>query len=299
MDTTREIWLQRYLQHLLRERGLAKTTADNYCRDIGIFNEFCAAQGITTWQEVKVQHVRMFIAGRHRSGLSGSSLQRMLAALRSLFRYLLRENQVTANPAQALRAPKSRRKLPETLDVDQVACLLNGFPADILEARDHAMLELLYSSGLRLAELVSLRLNDLDLPDASVRVSGKGNKTRLLPVGSQACTALRHWLSQRSALAKPEENALFVSRQGRALTPRAVQRRLGRWALRQGVAEHLHPHMLRHSFASHLLESSGDLRAVQELLGHADINTTQIYTHLDFQHLAKVYDATHPRAKHR
>jgi integrase/recombinase XerC len=189
--------------------------------------------------------------------------------------------------------------LPGTLDVDQVAGLLDCFPADILEVRDHAMLELLYSSGLRLAELVSLQLKDLDLPDASVRVSGKGNKTRLLPVGSQACKVLQHWLWQRSTLAKPEEDAVFVSRLGYALTPRAVQQRFVRWALRQGVPEHLHPHLLRHSFASHLLESSGDLRAVQELLGHADINTTQIYTHLDFQHLAKVYDAAHPRAKHR
>jgi integrase/recombinase XerC len=299
MDDAREIWLERYLQHLLRERCLTKTTVDNYYRDLMAFNEFCATQGIASWQEVKVQHVRTFIAGRHRSGLSGPSLQRMLSALRGLFRYLLRENQITVNPAQALRAPKSRRKLPKTWDVDQVTCLLNDFPVDSLEVRDHAMLELLYSSGLRLAELVSLQLKDLDLPDASIRVSGKGNKTRLLPVGSQACNALRRWLRERSVLAKPEEDALFVSRLGHALTPRAVQRRLARWALRQGTAEHLHPHLLRHAFASHLLESSGDLRAVQELLGHADINTTQIYTHLDFQHLAKVYDAAHPRAKHR
>ena len=290
--------MEAYLAHLAQERRLSPLTVANYERDLRAFQTFRTDQGIASWEAVTAQHVRAFIAAGHRSGLSGRSLQRRLSSLRGFFNYLMREERVAGNPAQAVRAPKTPRRLPHTLDADQTGQLLNEAPQDALEVRDHAMLELLYSSGLRLAELVSLRLQDLDLSDGSVRVNGKGDKTRLVPVGRYACTALNHWLELRKTLAKAEVETLFVGRQGQSLTPRAVQKRLARWAARHGGG-HLHPHLLRHSFASHLLESSGDLRAVQELLGHADIGTTQIYTHLDFQHLAQVYDDAHPRAKKR
>lgn len=292
-------WLRCYLAHLAQERCLAVLTIEHYRRDLDAFVAFYETQRLSDWNAVTVQHIRAFIAEGHRAGLSGRSLQRRLSALRGFFQYLIREGRIEQNPAQLVRAPKSLRSLPRTLDADQAARLLDQAPQDVLEARDHAMLELFYSSGLRLAELVKLRLNDLDLADASVRVTGKGGKTRLLPVGRYARSALERWLELRSQLAAADEATLFVGRRGQALTPRAVQRRLSRWALKYGAEAHLHPHLLRHSFASHLLESSGDLRAVQELLGHADIATTQIYTHLDFQHLAKVYDAAHPRAKRR
>lgn len=291
--------MEKFLLHLAQERRLSPHTVVNYRRDLEAFQAFCDRQGIAGWEAVTVPHIRAFIAADHRAGLGGRSLQRRLSAIRSFFHYLIREGRVAANPALAVRAPKAERPLPQVLDVDQTMQLLDQPPQDALEVRDHAMLELLYSAGLRLAELVSLRLPDLDLEDACVRVTGKGDKTRLAPVGRCARTALANWLAQRAALAPPAETALFVSRQGRPLTPRSVQKRLTRWALKHGADRPLHPHLLRHSFASHLLESSGDLRAVQELLGHADISTTQIYTHLDFQQLAKVYDAAHPRAKKR
>lgn len=290
-------WPERYIAHLAQERRLAVLTVDNYRRDLKAFAEFCIAQNLTAWEAITVQQVRAFVAKRHRDGLSGRSLQRTLSTLRGFFNYLVREGCNGHNPVQLVRAPKGPRKLPHALDVDQLMQLLDKTPQTDLETRDQAMLELLYSSGLRLAELVSLRLGDLDLADASMRVVGKGSKTRLVPIGHCARQALRQWLKLRPTLARPDEDAVFISRRGGALTPRAVQQRLARWALLYQADSRLHPHMLRHSFASHLLESSGDLRAVQELLGHADISTTQVYTHLDFQHLAKIYDAAHPRAK--
>jgi integrase/recombinase XerC len=291
-------WLERYLDHLDQERRLSRLTVANYRRDLTAFSEYCAVWApLFQWKAITVQHVRAFVAESSRQGLSGRSLQRRLSALRGFFDYLIGEGQRENNPATGIRPPKSPCKLPTALDVDQMMRLLNQTPEGELEIRDHAILELLYSSGLRLAELVSLKLVDLDLADATVRVTGKGHKTRVVPVGRKARQALECWLEQRGTLAEMEEKALFVSRLGRALTPRAVQQRLARWGLHYGADGRLHPHRLRHSFASHLLESSGDLRAVQELLGHTDIRTTQIYTHLDFQHLASVYDATHPRAK--
>ncbi len=292
-------WLERYLGYLARERGLSALTVAHYRRDLALLDEFCSAQGIAAWDAVSVPDIRRLVAGRHRVGLSGRSLQRLLSTVRGFFDYLLREQQVANNPARLVQAPRSPRKLPQTLDVDQLEQLLNQTPDGILEIRDRAMLELLYSAGLRLSELIALPLRALDLADGSVRVTGKGNKVRLALVGRKADEALRQWLQVRGTLAKPEEPALFVSRRGQALTPAAVQQRLARWGRRHGAGTPLHPHQLRHSFASHLLESSGDLRAVQELLGHADIATTQVYTHLDFQYLAKVYDAAHPRAKKR
>ena len=295
MNTDCEAWLNAYLAHLRAERRLSAHSIENYHRDLLEFNAFCVDHGINLTQ-VNAKTVRTFISERHRRGLKGRSLQRKLAALRSLFNYLIRESVVIHNPAKLVRAPKSPPYVPAVPDVDQTMSLLDQSCTDILELRDHAMLELLYSSGLRLSELTTLRLTDLDLDDNSVRVTGKGGKIRLAPLGKYAHEALSRWLTRRGELAKAETQTVFVGRRGQALTPRAVQLRCKRWAQRQGAAVELHPHLLRHAFASHLLESSGDLRAVQELLGHADISTTQIYTHLDFQHLANVYDAAHPRA---
>ena len=244
--------------------------------------------------------VRRYVAWRHRAGAGGKTLQRELSALRSFFRYLLREGRLGFNPAQGVRAPKSERKLPVTFEADGLCALLDQAPdEDPLALRDQAMIELFYSSGLRLAELVSVNLNDIDLEDASLEVLGKGAKRRRVPVGAQALAAVKRWREVRGLLAAADEPALFVSQRGRRIHPRTVEQRLARWAMERGAGRHLHPHLLRHSFASHLLESSSDLRAVQELLGHANIATTQIYTHLDFQHLAQVYDQAHPRARRK
>lgn len=291
--------LECFLAHLRDERRMSPQTLISYRRDLEQLRDWLTGAGIHQWQILTGQQVRAYVAQRHRQGLSPKSLQRQLSALRSLFRYLLREDSVTGNPAQGVRAPKPRRTLPSTLDADQMGHLLDQPGDDPLEVRDRAMLELFYSSGLRLAELVSLNLGDLDPQDAILEVIGKGTKTRRLPVGGKALLALSAWLSIRPSLAREGEPALFVSRRGGRIHPRTVQVRVARWALVKGAPQGLHPHLLRHSFASHLLESSGDLRAVQELLGHADIGTTQIYTHLDFQHLAQVYDQAHPRAKKR
>ncbi|HXH01867.1 MAG TPA: tyrosine recombinase XerC [Candidatus Competibacteraceae bacterium] len=293
-------WPQRYLAWLRDERRLAAHTIAAYSRDLEPFLAFCAAQGVADWGAVTLQQVRQFVAERHRAGLCGRSLQRLLATLRGFFAYLEEEGRCTHNPARLVKAPKSPRRLPRLLDVDQAKHVLEQTPDEVLELRDQTMLELLYSSGLRLAELVGLDLGSVDLGAGEVRVEhGKGGKTRIVPVGAKALAALTRWLEVRNGLAASGQPALFVGRRGERLTPRAVQQRLARWALKHGSPVRLHPHLLRHSCASHLLESSGDLRAVQELLGHADISTTQIYTHLDFQHLAKVYDAAHPRARKR
>jgi len=289
--------LEQFLDHLRDERRLSPRTVLNYRRDLEQVLGWLEAQGVTGWADLDSHRVRAYIAGRHRAGLAAKSLQRELSALRSLYRYLLREGLARNNPAQGVRAPKVRRKLPVTLDADQMGRLLDQGADDPLELRDLAMLELFYSSGLRLAELVSVDLGDIDPADASLEVTGKGAKSRRVPVGGKALAALRRWLEVRGALANSQEPALFVSRRGNRIHPRTVQARVSRWAVAKGAPRGLHPHLMRHSFASHLLESSGDLRAVQELLGHADIATTQIYTHLDFQHLARVYDQAHPRAR--
>jgi integrase/recombinase XerC len=288
-----------FLAHLGSERRLSPHTLNNYRRDLEAIAAWLTQAGLTRWQEVDTQHVRAWLAAAHRRGLGGRSLARALSALRSLLNYLLREGVLKANVARGVSAPKAPRKLPEPLDTDEMTRLLDipTAAADALTLRDRAMLELMYSSGLRLAELVSLDVGDVDLADGSLRVTGKGNKTRDLPVGRQARAALQQWLPQRVLLAGAEETALFVGHRGRRLTPRAVQQRFRAWGIKQGLDSRVHPHKLRHAFASHLLESSGDLRAVQELLGHADIATTQIYTHLDFQRLAEVYDRAHPRAR--
>jgi len=288
--------LSAFLNHLGQERRLSPRTQDAYARDIA---DFCDWLGEETpdWAGIGPHQIRSFAAARHRQGLSPKSLQRRLAALRSLFRYLQREQLVQNNPADGIRAPKVQRKLPATLDADQLTHLLDIRGDDPLTLRDRAILELFYSSGLRLSELVSINLIDLDPREAVLDVTGKGRKTRRVPVGRLALAAIADWNKVRGQLAGAEEPALFVSQRGGRLSARSVQQRIARLAQQQGAPRHVHPHLLRHSFASHMLESSGDLRAVQELLGHADISTTQIYTHLDFQHLAKVYDQAHPRAR--
>ena len=291
------ILAEQFLDHLRFERRLSPRTTAAYQRDLLCFCRWADEQGISDWDRLTQQQVRQFIVWRHRNNISARSLQRELSTLRSLFRYLLRERKVSANPAQGVRAPKVQRKLPVTLDADQLAQLLDNPENDPFALRDFAIMELFYSSGLRLSELTSLNLGQIDMHDASVMVTGKGGKTRVVPVGSQARRAAQQWIAVRGTMAKEGESALFVSQRGGRLTQRAVQQRLKYWSQKLGLPQHIHPHMLRHSFATHLLESSGDLRAVQELLGHADISTTQIYTHLDFQHLAQVYDQAHPRAK--
>ena len=290
-------WVDRFLDHLLNQRQYSARTIDSYRRDLARLLTFCETHDIEHWAALNTQHVRAFSAECHRRGLGGRSIARLLSAARSFFRYLAREEHVSQNPVTGVSAPKSPRKLPEPLDTDQMARLLAIDATDPLAVRDLALMELLYSSGLRLSELVSLDMGQIDLRAGAVRVTGKGNKQRDLPVGRHARDALRRWQGLRSKLAKPTETALFVSQRGTRLTARAVQDRLAKWGLWQGIDSHVRPHKLRHAFASHLLESSGDLRAVQELLGHADISTTQVYTHLDFQHLAQVYDQAHPRAR--
>ncbi len=288
-----------FLHHLRLERRLSPHTTENYARDLAQLVRFCTERGIGDWSEVTIHQVRAFVAWRHRNGVGGRTQQRELSALRGLFRYLIREGVATHNPGADVPAPKSEKRLPKALNVDQMQQLLTIAGDSALAVRDRAMLELMYSSGLRLAEMVGLDLTDVDRDDAVVRVTGKGAKTRVVPVGRKALQAIALWLPQRGELASVEEKALFVGRGGKRLSGRAVQQRFREHARRQGLEIPVHPHMLRHSFASHILESSGDLRAVQELLGHADISTTQVYTHLDFQHLARIYDQAHPRAKRR
>jgi integrase/recombinase XerC len=291
--------VSRFLASLRNERQLSANTGSGYARDLAALVEYCTAQGITAWSSLDTQHVREFAARCHRRGLSPSSIQRRLSAVRSFCRFLLREGMIRHNPGAGVQAPKARKRLPATLDADAMGRLLEFQSDDRLGIRDKAIMELFYSSGLRLAELLGLDLSDIDLRDRTVRVTGKGRKTRIVPVGRHAAAALGRWLAERGSVAAVGERAVFTGRGGHRLGPRVVQRRIARWARLRGLPGHVHPHMFRHSFASHLLESSGDLRAVQELLGHANISTTQVYTHLDFQHLARVYDTAHPRARRK
>ncbi|HLD13251.1 MAG TPA: tyrosine recombinase XerC, partial [Burkholderiales bacterium] len=278
--------IQPFLQYLRNERRMSPHTITNYGRDLQLLEAHCQARHLDDWDTLDAAQVRTFVASLHQRGLSGRSIARALSAVRSFYRYLLREGLARRNPAVGVTAPKAPKRLPQTLTTDQAARLVDFKSGTDLETRDRALLELLYSSGLRLSELVRLDVNDIDLADETVRVTGKGNKTRIVPVGRHARAAIQAWTKSRAALVPVGETALFVSKQGRRLGARAVQNVLKAWARRRGLEVPVHPHMLRHSFASHLLESSGDLRAVQELLGHANLSTTQIYTHLDFQHLA-------------
>ena len=287
----------KFILYLENERGLAVRTRQAYRRDLDQFLQFLDDENIQDAGRVTQHHVRAFIAQRHRQGLGGKSLQRLLSAIRSFFRWMLREGLVSHNPATAVKAPRSPRHLPATLDADTISQLLD-IPCDTpIAIRDKAIMELFYSSGLRLTELATLRWEQVDLNSGMVTVTGKGNRSRMVPVGRIAVKALVEWRKARAEFASFEEPHVFVSQRGKPIATRTIQARIRHWAKHQGRPQNIYPHLLRHSFASHMLESSGDLRAVQELLGHADITTTQVYTHLDFQHLAKVYDKAHPRAK--
>jgi len=288
--------IEEFLDHLAVERRSSAHTIDAYRRDLQALADWAKSQGVEDVSALQAAQLRAFIADEHRRGLAPKSLQRRLSACRSFYQWLLRHGRIAANPAASLRAPKAARKLPQVLDVDEAVQLVE-VPTDApLGQRDRALLELLYSSGLRVSELCALRWHDLDLDEGQVTVLGKGSKQRVVPVGSHARAALTAW---REEVAAKADAPVFPGRGGKPITPRAVQLRLRRLAQRQGLFKRVHPHLLRHTFASHVLESSGDLRGVQELLGHADLGTTQIYTHLDFQHLARVYDGAHPRAKRK
>lgn len=287
--------LQAFIDYLRGEKRAAAHTVASYRRDLLRIQEYCQEHKILNWQQLECGDIRQYIAIRHKNGIGSKTIQRELASMRSFYRYLLKRQFVDQNPVQGIQAPKASKKLPKTLDVDQVTGLLDTKSDAITEIRDLAMFELFYSSGLRLSELVMLDIDDISLEDGYLRVRfGKGGKERQVPVGSKAIEAVKKWLNCRPDVGTA---ALFVSARGARLVQRSVQLRLERWCKKNGLAEHIHPHMLRHSFASHLLEASQDIRAVQELLGHSDISTTQIYTHLDFQHLASIYDKAHPRAK--
>lgn len=290
-----------FMEHLGSERRLANNTLKNYCRDLNLLLEFCVENEIHDWKLLANHQIRQFVSDAHRKGISGKTQQRRLSTIRTFYNYLGREGLVRHNPALSVSAPKTRQRLPKTLDVDQISQLLNVKSSKWHPRRDLAIMELLYSSGLRLSELTNTNIMDIDWDDANIRVTGKGSKERLLPVGSQALKAITDWLHIRTQLPTKNQliadtDAMFISERGKRISQRNVQARIRHWTRTQNIPGNIHPHMFRHSFASHLLESSGDLRAVQELLGHADIATTQIYTHLDFQHLAEVYDKAHPRA---
>jgi len=285
-----------YLEHLSNERRLSRHTLAAYARDI---DALIALADPVRLDRLGVNEIRRFVAQLHARGLDGRSLARMLSAWRGLYNYLARDHGFESNPCIGIRAPRSAKKLPRALSPDEAAQLMQAGGESRLDARDKAILELFYSSGLRLSELTGLAVEDVNLRDATVQVTGKGSKTRIVPVGSHALDALKAWLSQRDAMVPPGATALFIARGGARMSGSAVQQRVKHWARKFGLSGKVHPHVLRHSFASHVLQSSGDLRAVQEMLGHASISTTQVYTHLDFQHLAKAYDAAHPRAKRK
>lgn len=289
-------YLNDYLQHLTFERGLSKLTCQSYHRDIQLLASLAGASALDVLQNA---HIRRFIATLHSRGLSGKTIARALSAWRGFYDYLIQYHGFSQNPAAGLRAPKTAKTLPQALSVDQAVKFVNIQGDGLLEQRDHAIVELFYSSGLRLAELVNLDIAQLDFSEGTVTVTGKGNKTRIVPMGSHAMNAIQIWLQRRALIpiAEANPNAVFITQRGGRITPRAVQYRLKEWAVKQNINTDMHPHLLRHSFATHVLQSSQDLRAVQEMLGHASISSTQVYTHLDFQHLAKIYDKAHPRAK--
>ena len=286
----------KFLQFLETEKRYSNHTVKNYSKDIDDLESFCSAKKINEWDEIKPHHLRTFASQIFIDGLGARSIQRKLSAIRSFMNYLVRENLLRTNPADGIKTPKAPKKLPGVLDVDQINQLLNIKDTDPISLRDKAIMELLYSSGLRLAELVALNPIDLNIQDRSLTVIGKGNKKRMLPIGSKAIDAIKAWIQIRSQIATPDEEALFVGNRGNRLSRRSIQSRINHWAKKNGLTQDVYPHLLRHSFATHLLEASGDLRAVQELLGHKDISTTQVYTHLDFQHLAETYDKAHPRS---
>ncbi|HAF01009.1 MAG TPA: tyrosine recombinase XerC [Methylophilaceae bacterium] len=289
-------YLSEYLDFLHFERGLSDNTRNNYERDI---QQLIALSQPTGLANLQITQIRKYVAMLHSKGLGGRSIARVLSSWRGFFDYLVQRHQFKCNPVIGMRAPKSPKSLPHALSIEQTTKLVDIHDDDILSQRDHAILELFYSSGLRLSELVNLNIEQLDFAEGTVTVTGKGNKTRIVPLGTHAASAIQNWLGLRTQLLtrNPAEKAVFISKQGRRISGRNIEYRLKTWSIKQGINSSVHPHMLRHSFATHVLQSSGDLRAVQEMLGHANISTTQVYTHLDYQHLTKVYDAAHPRAK--
>ncbi len=296
MELLSENLLPEYLEFLNFERGLSPLTRENYARDI---SQLIKLADTTALNDLQINHIRRFIAMLHAKGLGGKSIARMLSSWRGFFTFLVNRKGFTNNPVIGLRAPKSAKALPQALSIEQATKLVDIDGDDVLSVRDHAILELFYSSGLRLSELVNLDIDALDFSAGTVEVTGKGNKTRIVPMGAHAIEALQKWLQIRSTISNINTSVkpVFIGLQGRRISARNIQYRLKEWSIKQGINSSVHPHMLRHSFASHVLQSSGDLRAVQEMLGHANISTTQVYTHLDYQHLTKVYDQAHPRAK--
>ncbi|MCW5608842.1 MAG: tyrosine recombinase XerC [Nitrosomonas sp.] len=294
MSKTPEQLVQAFREHLAYERRLSPHTCKSYIHDVHVLLRYLIT---TSLEQTQSHQIRLVIAQLHGKGLSGRSLARMLSAWRRFYHYLIRDHCFHCNPCIGIRVPRSHKKLPSALSPDETVQLLTFTALDTLTIRDRAMLELFYSSGLRLAELTRLKLVNVDFQEGTVRVLGKGGKARVVPVGKQALDALQIWLKQREKIARPDVDALFLSQYGKAISSRTISHRLKERSIQQGLHQNVHPHVLRHSFASHLLQSSGDLRAVQEMLGHAHITSTQVYTHLDFQHLAKIYDAAHPRAR--
>lgn len=288
--------LQGYWNYLRIERRLSDKTLENYQRQLTQIIEMLSAQEISDWRQVDASVVRYVLALSRQQGLNAKSLALRLSSLRGFMQYLLSQDVIKVNPAKTISAPKQNKRLPKNFDAEQVGQLLDNHSKEPIDLRDLAMMELMYSAGLRLNELQQLNTQDIQSRTRELRVIGKGNKERILPYGRYAAHALQKWLSVR-ALFNPEDDALFVSQRGKRISHRSIQQRMELWGKRQGMNGHLNPHKLRHSFATHMLESSADLRAVQELLGHANLSTTQIYTHLDFKHLAEVYDNAHPRAK--
>ena len=290
-------WIDKFINHLKIQRQLSQYTCKNYYKDLILFHQYCEESDIDSWNNIDSEHIRSFSAIRFRSGINPKSIQRNLSSIRSFFNYLIKDNKLKNNPGRSVRAPKTKQKLPENIDADMMMQLLDIKENGFIPNRDRAIFELMYSSGLRLSELVNLNTTDIDLSDATVIVTGKGNKQRIIPVGRYAIRAISLWLESRNEILYSESKALFITKKGKRISNRSIQSRLDYWGRKQNIPTKIYPHMLRHSFASHLLESSQDLRGVQELLGHANISTTQIYTHLDFQHLAQIYDDSHPRAK--
>ena len=291
--------VEEFIDYLHSAKGYADTTCQGYRRHLVAIATQLHDQGLTAWNALHSKAIESLLVSWRRKDVGLPTIQQRLAALRSFADYLLHHGVLTSNPAKLVQAPKARRRLPQNLDVDGVAHLLNETPSDALGTRDRAMFELIYSSGLRVSEVVAVKIGDLN-PNRELRVVGKGNKTRIVPYGREAQKWIEHWLQYRQqwlSASQMVHDAVFINQRGGRLTTRSVQLRLKQWAQQRGLPDRVHPHKLRHSFASHMLESSGDLRAVQELLGHANLSTTQVYTHLDFQHLAKVYDGAHPRAR--
>lgn len=291
-------WLDKYWNYLRIERQVSPHTLSNYQRQLNRIVEILRENGISSWQAVTPSVVRFILAQSHKEGLKEKSLSLRLSALRGFFTYLIQQEELKVNPATGISAPKQGNHLPKNIDAEQVQKLLSNDSKEPIDIRDKAILELLYSSGLRLSELQGLNLNSVNTRSREVKVLGKGNKERVVPFGRYASNAIQQWLKVR-LLFNPKDDALFVSQLGNRMTHRSIQKRLEIWGVKQGLTSHLNPHKLRHSFATHMLEASSDLRAVQELLGHSNLSTTQIYTHLNFQHLAEVYDSAHPRAKRK